>query len=147
MRLVDEFKPTVFVGENTEGIIDIGLAPLLDDLEEIGYYSETLSIPACSAGLPTLERHVWIVSTACRKRLQRHIEKTFQGFEVLQREFQGSDTRIPDRWMLPKSRVLGVGERNSRGMDSRRLKQIGNATDHVVPEIIGRAIMAAEYEK
>jgi len=141
IRLVEEFKPAWFLGENTEGFVDIGLASFVDELEEKGYLSESFSIPACSVGLPTLERHVWIVSTTCRKRLQRCVEKTLSGFEALQGQFRGSDTRIPDRWRLPESRLFGVGEGNPGRMD--RLKQIGNAVDPKVVEVIGRAMMEA----
>lgn len=137
--LVSDIKPTVFIGENTEGFIDIGLAPFIDDLEEIGYYAETLSIPACSVGLPTLERHVWIIATTSRERSQRIIEKTIQNIEALQGEFQRGNKGIRGRWLLPESRVCRAGQGVPNWMD--RVKALGNAVDPIIPEIIGRAIM------
>ena len=144
IRLVSEFKPTVFVGENTEGFIDIGLLPFVDDLEEIGYFTESISVPACAYGLPTLERHVWLIATTSRERSQRYVEETIQNIEGLQGQFQGSNTRIPDRWSAAKSRVLRVGEGVSRRLDRMRVKAMGNAVDPIMPELIGRAIMQAE---
>ena len=139
IRLVRELKPTVFVGENTEGFIDIGYDAFADDLADQGYASEAISIPACSVGLPTLERHVWIIAATCRQRLQGYIEKTIQNIEVLSWELRGSDTGVRSRWDLSRPRVCGSGQRVPGRMD--RLKQLGNAVDPIIPEIIGRAIM------
>ena len=142
LRIMDEFKPDAVVGENTEGIIDTGLASLCDEMEKIGYFALSISVPACAYGLPTMERHVWIIATRDRKRSQRIIEKTIQNIESLQGEFQGSDTRIPDRWGVPEARVYRVCERIPRGMD--RIKSLGNAVDPIMPELIGRAILEIE---
>lgn len=142
LRLVDEIKPAFVVGENTEGFIDFGLAPLCDAMEKIDYHAEVFSIPACAYGLPTMERHVWIIATPSSERSQRIREITIQIIEDGTKEFQGSDTRIPDRWYLPKARVHRVGERIPNRMD--RSKSLGNAVDPIMPEIIGRAIMEAE---
>ena len=144
--LVGELEPTIFIGENTEGFIDIGLAPFVDDLEAIGYFSEAISVPACAYGLPTMERHVWIIASRCRIRLQGYIEKTIQNIEALQGQFQGGDTRIPKRWGSSESRVLRVGEGVSRSMDRDRVKALGNAVDPIMPELIGRAIMSIEKD-
>ena len=142
LRLVEEFEPAGFVGENTEGIIDTGLVALCDEMEKIGYFPIPISVPACAYGLPTLERHVWIIATTDRERSQRIVQKAIQNIESLQGEFQGSDTRIPDRWGVPQARVRRVCERISNGMD--RIKALGNAVDPIMPELIGRAIMSLE---
>jgi len=91
-----------------------------------------------------MERHVWIVATPNRVRSQRIIEQTIQNIESLQGKFQGSDTRIPDRWAIPQARVYGVCERIPKGLD--RIKALGNAVDPIMPELIGRAIMNIERQ-
>jgi DNA (cytosine-5)-methyltransferase 1 len=144
VRLVSELKPTVFVGENTEGFIDIGYDAFADDLDEIGYACEAISIPACSVGLPTLERHVWIIAAPSGKGLEGYVEKTIQNIERLSRQLCGSDTGVGARWDLSRPRVCRGDERLSSKVDSARLKQLGNAVDPIVPEMIGRAIMDQE---
>ena len=111
-------------------------------MEEIGYFAIPISVPACAYGLPTLERHVWIIATTDRERSQRIVQKAIQNIESLQGEFQGSDTGIPDRGGVPQARVRRVCERISNGMD--RIKALGNAVDPIMPELIGRAIMSLE---
>ncbi len=141
IRLVSEFEPAVFIGENTEGFVDIGLSPFIDDLEEIGYFAQALSIPACAVGLPTLERHVWIIAAPSSERLQRIVEETIQNIESLQGELQGGNQGIGERWHLPESRVYRAGE----GLPdwAHRNKALGNAVDPIMPELIGRAVISA----
>lgn len=141
IRLVSEFKPALFIGENTEGFIDIGLEAFIDDLAEIGYYAESFSIPSCSVGLPTVERHVWIIAAPIGKGLQRHVEKALSIIDTLQGEFRRSNTRIPKRWNTSKSRVCRVGEGISRRLDRLRVKAVGNAVDPTIVEIIGRLML------
>jgi len=142
VRLVEDIKPAIAIGENVEGFINLGLDAFLDDLEARGYYSETLVIPSCAVGLPSMERHVWTISTPDEERCKRITEKSVQILTNMQGQFQGSDTRISDRWSLPEARVCGVGERAAGRMD--RLEQIGNSIPPQVVEVIGRAIMETE---
>lgn len=139
LGLVERVKPAWFIGENTEGFVDIGLDALCVDLERAGYHSWTISLPACAVGLPTMERHVWIIAAASSQRLQRCGEIAVSLIEDGAKELQGSDPRGLDRWHLPTARLCGVGERLPNRLD--RLKALGNAVDPHVPEIIGRAIM------
>ena len=146
VRIVDEFKPAVSVLENVEGFADIGLYALVDDLETIGYCTKVLSLPACAVGLPTLERHLWIISSPDEIRLQGCIETTVSKLERIQEQFQGSHKGLPDRWSSSKSRVCRVGERLSEGLDksdsttAHRIKALGNAVDPHIPQLIGEAI-------
>jgi len=144
LRIVEKSKPAWVIGENTEGFVDIGLASYCDAMEDIGYYTKMLSIPACAYGLPTMERHVWLISTATSERCERCREIAFQIIEDGTEKLQGSDTRIPDRWHLSAARVCGVGERVPNRMD--RLKSLGNAVDPFMPELIGKAIMEVEND-
>jgi len=139
LRLTEEIKPTWFIGENVTGFIDIGLDAMCDDLEGYGYTTETFDIPSCVVGVPTMERHLWIVATTSGKRLKRFREVTFQIIEDGTEKLQGSDSRGYERWNLSASRVCGVGERVPDRVD--RLKSLGNAVVPKIPEIIGRAIM------
>ena len=138
IRIVADIKPAWFILENVEGFIDAGLVPLLDDLEEIGYFTQTFSLPSVPFGLPTVERHIWVIATTDKKRCERLPDLTFSHLERLQMQFQGSDKRIPDRWHLPESRVCGVREGNAGRLD--RIRQIGNSIPPQIPEMFGRII-------
>mgnify|MGYP003671718384 FL=1 len=144
IRLVREIEPAIFIGENTEGFLDIGYDAFADDLENEGYSCEAISIPSCAVGLPTLERHVWIIASTSGKRLQRYVEKTMENIEALSWKLQRGDTGVGGRWDLSRPRVHRSGERVSGRMD--RNKQLGNAVDPVVIEQIGRAIIEVENE-
>lgn len=142
LRLVRELKPAWFVGENVSGFIDIGLDALCDELGSYGYSTRAVSLPACAVGLPTMERHVWIIATASSERLERCWEVAVQAIEDGTKEFQGSDPRGLERWNLPESRLCGVGQRIPRRLD--RLRSLGNAVDPAIPELLGRAILMSQ---
>ena len=138
VRLVEDVKPAFAIGENVQGFVDVGLVPFLDDLEKVGYYTQALSIPSCAVGLPSVERHIWTISTPNEERCKRISERAIQIITDMQGKFQGSDSRIPDRWNLPKARVCGAGEGVAGRMD--RLEQIGNSIPPQVVKVIGKAI-------
>lgn len=144
LRLVKETEPAWFIGENTQGFVDTGLDSMCDAMEKFGYPTWPFSLPSCVVGVPTMERHLWIVAAASSKRLERFREITMQIIEDGTKKFQGSDPRGCDRWHLSSSRLCRVGERVSRRVD--RLRSLGNAVVPQIPEIIGRAIMEAENE-
>ena len=141
LGIVQATKPAWFVGENVEGFVDIGLDSLCSELGGLGYSTRAISLPAVAVGLPTMERHLWIVATTSSKRLERFWKIAVQTIEDGTKEFQGSDPRGSDRWDLPESRLCGVGERIPRRVD--RLRALGNAVDPHIPELLGRAIMQA----
>ena len=142
LEIVEGIKPAAVIGENTEGFIDIGLASYCDAMEEIGYYTTTLSVPACGYGLPTLERHCWLISTPDSEQCERIAQVTIQGIERVAEQLPRSDTRIPKRWDSAESRVCRVGQRDPQ--IAHRIKALGNAVDPIMPEIIGRAIKEVE---
>tara|TARA_R110002051_G_scaffold262660_1_gene322531 strand:- start:306 stop:1604 length:1299 start_codon:yes stop_codon:yes gene_type:complete len=60
-RIVQECKPTWFVGENVSGHIKLGLDNVLQDLASIGYDTRTFVIPASSLGAWHQRKRIWIV--------------------------------------------------------------------------------------
>ena len=60
-RIVQECKPTWFVGENVGGHIKLGLDTVLEDLASIGYDTRTFVIPASSIGAWHQRKRIWIV--------------------------------------------------------------------------------------
>ena len=60
-RLVQECRPTWFVGENVSGHIKLGLDTVLKDLESEGYDTRTFVIPASSVGAWHKRERLWII--------------------------------------------------------------------------------------
>ena len=60
-RLVQECRPTWFVGENVSGHIKLGLDTVLQDLESEGYDTRTFIIPASSVGAWHKRERIWII--------------------------------------------------------------------------------------
>ncbi len=92
-RLVQECRPTWFVGENVSGHIKLGLDTVLKDLESEGYDTRTFVIPASSVGAWHKRERLWIIghktvpntsgkrSSTQREREHRELEETSQGKE------------------------------------------------------------------
>lgn len=63
-RLLQELRPTWFLGENVAGHISLGLDQALSDLEGIGYTGQPFVVPACAKDAPHRRDRVWIVAHA-----------------------------------------------------------------------------------
>ena len=63
-RLLDEFRPAWFIGENVAGHISLGLDEVLSDLEALNYTARPFVVPACAVDAPHRRDRVWIVSHA-----------------------------------------------------------------------------------
>jgi len=61
-RIISEVRPAWVVGENVSGFINMGLDPVLSDLEGIGYETTTFVFPAHALGAPHRRERVWIVT-------------------------------------------------------------------------------------
>lgn len=130
LRVIREIEPKVAVIENVLGFISPRFAEehnrLCFDLESMGYEVQTFDIDAASCGLPTLERHVWIVATNMQIKRERGVfvqDKDAKLHGQLSRDYKGEY----DRWSTPESRLLRVGEGVSRRLDRLRVAAIGNA--------------------
>ena len=60
-RIVQECRPTWFVGENVGGHIKLGLDTVLEDLASEGYDTRTFVIPASSIGAWHQRQRIWII--------------------------------------------------------------------------------------
>ena len=60
-RIVQECRPTWFVGENVGGHIKLGLDTVLEDLASEGYDTRTFIIPASSIGAWHKRERIWII--------------------------------------------------------------------------------------
>ena len=175
-RLLAEFRPTWFIGENVAGHICMGLDDVLSDLEGKGYTARTFVIPACALNAKHRRDRTWIVANCAIKGLEGQqrpvIEGSRNGFanssqnvantisrrQQGQRKFEQSiNTEAAEDGQAtgPFNGCIGsiwriepdVG-RVANGVPRRvdRLKALGNAVVPQIPEIIGYAILEAEKE-
>lgn len=140
LDVVRRWRPTWFVGENVTHIANMVLAKCLDELEGIGYRAVPFDISACAVGLPTMERHVWIIASRDGYELERNSSPIVQGPARLAIGHQDSagdagQPRIPD---LPASRLL----RSRKGFPAYvdRISAIGNAIPWQVAAVILKEI-------
>jgi DNA (cytosine-5)-methyltransferase 1 len=163
-RLIGELRPRYVIVENVAALLRRGLDRVLGDLAALGYDAEWHGIPASAVGAPHRRDRVWIIAyAAANGRGQRRPWGFDPGAEgqseqplpvaayascVLRRTFfwQQSDGAVrsywPENWAtyFESIRSLDDGLSNEVG----ELSGYGNAVVPAIPEIIGRAILAAE---
>lgn len=78
LRIIKDTKPTWAIGENVPGIISMELDNIVDDLENAGYETQTLVIPACAVGAQHIRSRVWILAHTnqdCKSGSTKHDKK------------------------------------------------------------------------
>ena len=174
-RLVEELRPDWVIGENVAGHISMGLDDVLSDLEALGYACRAFVVPACAVGAPHRRDRVWIVghadrggkptgpehgkasvlpsfagnaSNADRHNAQRQQPRCIDAQErpVAREGSPGPHDAGRIRFVLTEPPVRGADDGVPAGLDAARLKALGNAVVPQIPELIGRAILAAEME-
>lgn len=68
LRIIRDCRPYWVVAENVNGLINLGLDDVLDDLENEGYETQTFIIPASAVGAPHRRERLWIVANANGER-------------------------------------------------------------------------------
>nr|NIO40147.1 hypothetical protein [Burkholderiales bacterium] len=165
LRVIREIHPRWVIAENVPGLDgeQMGLDAVLDDLEDVGYETQTLEIPACAVGAPHIRRRLWIVAHASSAREEirksRALERSSRRSGLLRnadskrqqeqrRPIPGhertrrQESKLPNWWLTEPD----VG-RVAHGIPSRvdRLRALGNAIVPQIAEIIGKAIMEVEH--
>lgn len=157
VRVIREVQAPWLLIENVYNFISEQFAEehnsLCQQLENMGYQCQTFDIDAASCGIPTVERHIWIVATSDGFRQKRGQQEKIQNKPLLQGKFQGSNKREGNRWQLPSSRVCELGKGFPFELDAiavskwhgESVQAIGNA---IVPQVayeIFKAIEMIEY--
>ena len=155
IRLAGEIRFDYIVLENVSALLSgpskypgEWFGKILIDLAECGYDAEWHNIPASALGGPHRRERVWIIAYPKRKGRKGPIadncifSSAFAPFAV---PFNGSIAG----WchVAERSAPIRNGDGVSLKMDRDRLKSAGNAVIPQIPELIGRAILAAEAGK
>jgi DNA (cytosine-5)-methyltransferase 1 len=135
LRLV---RPRLTLLENVAALLDRGMGEVLGDLAEIGHDTEWDCIPASHVGAPHGRDRIWIVAHA--ERSERWAQSYHRALGRMGRQQQS----VPwDRdWESALRELRGMDDGTAYGVE--RVDAIRNALVPQIPEIIGRAILAAE---
>lgn len=144
LRLIDEIQPRWFVGENSFNFELLGWKQCQADLAGKGYESLCFDLPAAAFGLPTVERHLWIIAAPVGERSERFRPEPLQNFGQLSRELPRSNQGNRERRNISESRFCGVGERVSRRSNKDSLRALGNAVPPPMARFIAEAILQME---
>jgi len=151
IRLSRELRPRLILVENVSNLL-AGPAErpggwfgrVLGDLAECGYDAEWENIPAAAVGAPHPRERVWIAAYPAEERYAgkvhgRHLQEGSREWEV------GLPPRLLDAL---RGDVCAPGSYHIRDHDGfpgivDRLSACGNAVVPAIPELIGRAVLAA----
>lgn len=156
-RLIEEVSPKFVLIENSAFLRGRGLGDVLRRLDALGYNAEWNCIPAASVGAPHERDRVWIVaahaaSIGCGQGWSRRFADGLSGIPDTPRWNPANTDREPAigpaiSWREcaawpDEPALLGVGDGVPDRMD--RVRALGNAVVPLIPELLGRAIIAAE---
>jgi DNA (cytosine-5)-methyltransferase 1 len=132
-RLIGEIRPAIVILENSAALVDRGLRDILGQLADIRYDAEWHPIPAAAVGADHFRNRLWVVAHPNEKPMR---PRWVAG--VCYRS-KANRTRL----------VSAGGSRAAHGVPDwlDRVGACGNAVHPVIPELIGRAILAAEQDQ
>ncbi len=154
VRLIGELRPRYVIVENVAALLSGPsnqrggwFGRILGDLAECGYDAEWENIPASALGDPHRRERVWIVAYPNGDGLEAKPAKAVLFDEA-------GDSRLPGRLSQMDSQKIWIGTRPIGAVPMAMgdgvsewlgdIKGAGNAVVPQIPELIGRAIMAAE---
>ena len=149
VRLIGELRPRYVIVENVAALLagpseqrGGWFGRVLGDLAECGYDAEWENIPASAVGAPHRRERVWVVAYCQEERAE-------QGFQsILQAAGAGQLGRGSGRpWIfgVHNPPVCHVDDGVPDYLDGHYAA--GNAVVPQIPELIGRAILAAEHSR
>lgn len=153
LRIIGEVRPRIVIAENSPRLRSRGLDIVLWGLNAVGYDAEWHCLPAAYVGAPHRRDRIWIIAYRKEDALgpyanrirsyqaQMHVGR---GAELLDEQERDLGSLAWRSASVPVQRVVdGVPSR----LDISRLKAVGNAVVPQIPELIGRAILAAESQR
>jgi DNA (cytosine-5)-methyltransferase 1 len=150
-RIIGELRPRYVIVENVAALLNFGLGTVLGDLAALGYDAEWHCIPASAVGANHQRDRVWIIAYAPGDRREGKLREALaQALDDFSSQalgpWHGAGHPFEDWQKLmdqPEFRRMDDGV--SSMLDIRpRLHAYGNTVLPQIPEIIGRAILAAE---
>lgn len=175
-RLIGELRPRYVLVENVSALLGRGLDRVLGSLASLGYSAEWDCIQAANVGAPHIRDRLWVVAypDAAERRSDTSSCGRMAGSHAVPQRQEGAGgssavrAAVPDagcrrHWISEveiragrHGPIYGRGwaakpnvGRVANGVPGRvdRLRGLGNAVVPQIPELIGRAILAAEAER
>lgn len=146
LRIIREIEPTFVIGENVYGLIDMALDQVLDDLETLGYKTETYHLPAYTVGAYHNRDRIWIIGFKGNSHdTDTHsLRPHSKGMHIEGKaKFQHEQISLPGSLVSERVRK-GTHPRVFRDIDGipnrvDRLRAMGNA---IVPQVAFELLMA-----
>lgn len=141
LRVIQESNPFIVLGENVAGLKSMELDEMLFGLESLGYEVRVFNIPAAGMDAWHERQRIWIIADLNGEGLQKRLVQPRIQEETRRYEYGENSPLGGSRFARPElvRRFHGIPNRVDR------LKGLGNAVVPQIPELIGRAIMEAEY--
>jgi DNA (cytosine-5)-methyltransferase 1 len=134
-RLAGELRPRGLLLENSSNLLSINggsdFGRVLGDLAALGYDAEWHCLPAAAFDAPHIRDRLWIVATLADANVYAPVGTAIARLERHSWEPEPDVGRV----------VAGCPDR------VERLHALGNLNPPIIPETIGRAILAAEAER
>ena len=106
LRIIKSCKPRYVVAENVAGHVNMGLDQVLTDLEDQGYTTRPIIIPACAKNAPHRRDRVWIIGELMADTKNVRWEQTeWQGWESSRRGSQDINGSKTEREKTDRSDV------------------------------------------
>ena len=133
------------IGENVNGLINMGLDQILSQLEDNNYSTRVFNIPASAVGATHQRNRLWIVANSngsswSRKRMPCRLAEK-QQFDL--QHFKAREYELTD-WK-GESRIHREHDGLSKGMDTirrKRLKALGNS---IVPQVAAQIFQSIKH--
>jgi DNA (cytosine-5)-methyltransferase 1 len=139
LRVIREVKPRWVIGENVEGIININegmvLRQVLNDLENEGFKSQCIIIPASGIGAWHQRKRIWIVANSDSNRYSNKIRGSSTKEERLPVSDRQKDSttrkfiRASDVWQTNKEYVPNSNARLST-RENKEIQTRGNTINN-----------------
>ncbi|MGO4540356.1 DNA cytosine methyltransferase [Paenibacillus sp. 2TAB19] len=148
-RLLQEIRPRWFIGENVAGHITLGLDEVLDDLDSIGYSTQTFNIPALAVNADHERERIFIVAHTKCKGWKRFLHAELNASEESYAHWASTTL---DARRNPIERIEqsigqpalfggddGLSTRMDRGRVIKQLQALGNAVNpyQIYPIVAG----------
>lgn len=135
-RLVREIRPKVVIVENVSALLHRGMGEILGTFSALGYDAQWDTLPAWAVGLPHSRERVWTVA------YPNGVRELQPRWGISDKWRWAGNSREAIDWILSSGGIL----RSNDGVPARldRVGPCGNAVVPQIPELIGRAILAAD---
>ena len=154
IRAIREIKPRWFVAENVSGLLTTNdgdaYEQIMLQLEDEGYETLTIGLPACAVGAYHIRERIWIIG---RTKVESHTntERGELGEVPNKSQEEGAQygTELSGdpfglHWYEAISRIHGIFNGISRKLDSNRNAALGNAIVPQVAQVIFETIKVIE---